>query len=118
MAVRTLPVEVEQSVYTGADWRRQYRWFPDGRTPKDFTGWHARMLIGPPRGEAVITLTDGNGITLDTDGLISLTLSDAQTMQLSGAQYAYVVDLIDDTGFIMRFLRGRMTVVADVYTDD
>ena len=118
MAVRSLPVEVEQSVYTGADWRRQYRWLPDGRTPQDFTDWHARMLIGPPRGEAILALSDGDGITLDAEGVITLSLSDTQTLQLAGAQYAYVVDLIDQTGFIMRFLRGRMTVIADVWADD
>ncbi len=118
MALRSLPVEMEQVVYTGADWRRQYRWLPDGTNPQDFTTWSARMLIGPPRGEAILNLTDGNGITLGADGVITLRLTPNQTLSLSGGQLAYVLDIIDQDGFITRFARGRLTVVQDVYTDD
>ncbi len=114
MALRSLPVDMEQVVHTGADWRRQYRWLVDGTTPQDFGGWSARMLIGPARSEATLTLTVSDGITLGPNGLITLRLTPTQTQMLSGAQYGYVVDLIDPNGFVMRFMRGRLTVVQDV----
>lgn len=115
--LRSLPVDLEQVVYTGADWRRQYRWLPDGITPANFAGWGARMLIGPPRGEATVILTAGDGILLGDDGIITVRLTPARTKSMSGSQYNYVFDLIDDTGFVLRFMRGRMIVVQDVYTD-
>ncbi len=114
MTVQTLPVEQEQVVYAGTTFQRQYRWLYDSYHAQDFSGWDARFLIGPVRGPRVLTLgTDTGGVSLGTDGLITLRLTASQTEALAG-QLIYAVDLIDTAGAITRFLRGRLTLVREL----
>ncbi len=115
MAVRTLPLDIELTVYAGTTFHREFRWRPDGKVYQDFTGWSAEMLIGPPRGTAVedLSTTDGS-IELTTLGQIILRLSAAATRALPEGVLTYVLDLTDTGGTVMRFLRGRVTVLHDV----
>lgn len=116
MVVRTLPLEYELVIYSGASLRREFRWRPDGGTPQDFTGWSASMLIGPYKSEALYTLSTGTaGLELTTDGIVRLTMTPAQTEAMADENdLAYQLDLVEPDGFVLRFLRGRITVVQDV----
>lgn len=107
-------MEQELEVFAGTDFLREYRWLPDAVTPQDFTGWSARMFIGPARGVATLTLTTGAGITLGTDGLITIHLDPIQTDALVAPNLTFVLDLVDPNGFVLRFLRGHIRLVRDV----
>lgn len=114
--VRTLPVEQAQTIYAGTDFRRQFRWLPDGQHPQDFTGWSALMLIGRPKTAATLELTStpAAGVTLTNDGIITVHLTAAQTTALAADDLIYVLDLTDTAGFVQRFLHGRIVVVREL----
>lgn len=115
MAVKTLPLDYEMVVYTGASFHREFRWLPDGSGALDFTGWSASMLVGSPMARtALVSLTtDNGGVILSTGGQIILLMSPVQTASLPNGVLSYSLDLTDTAGTITRFLRGRMSVVSD-----
>lgn len=114
MAVQTLPVNLDHTVYAGTTFRRELRWRPGGTTGQDFTGWTASLRIGPPRGVPLLECTDTDGITLGSDGTVTIELTVAETRDLPGGTYAYVLDLTDTAGTVLRLLRGRLTVVWEL----
>src|ERR1044072_5739675 len=102
-------------VYSGTSYRREFRWLPDGIHPLDFTGWSARLLIGAQLSTADVDVSsDGGGITLTSNGQIIVLLTPAQTSSLKPPLVYYNLDLTDPSGFVRRFLRGRVSVVVDV----
>lgn len=115
MVLRTLPIEIEQHVYAGTDFYKQYRWLPDGQNPQDFTGWSATWLIGTA-GTATHELGSGTGeVGLASTGVITLHLDPTFTAALTGTSMSYTLDLTDPgTGYVMRFMRGRLTIVHDL----
>jgi hypothetical protein len=116
MTLRTLPLDYDLVIYSGATLRREFRWRPEGGTAQDFTGWSARLLIGPFHGIAIHELSTANGhIDMTADGIIRLTMPAAQTEVLDlDADLAYQLDLTQPDGFVLRFLRGRVSIVQDV----
>ena len=115
MAVYSLPLNYEITVYTGTNFRREFRWLPDGTNPIDFTGWSATMLVGQQLAAADVSLTTANGgITLTSNGQIIVGMTPAQTAALAPPTAYYNLDLIEPDGFVRRFLRGRISVVVDV----
>ncbi len=115
MALRYLPIEHELVVYSGTDTRREYRWLPDGTHPQDFTGWKARIHVGPLRGGCVLHLTTENGYaTLSADGVLGMWLTAEQSKTLTIVNPSYAVDLKDPDGIVTRLVRGRITLVKDI----
>lgn len=110
----TLPLTIDLPIYTGATLQRQWRWRPDGITPRDFTGWTGTCLIGPHRKDPTLTLTAvGGGLVLGPDGLITLHLDADETADLVDIDNFYLIDLTDAGGTVTRFLRGYLTIVKD-----
>jgi hypothetical protein len=116
VVVRSLPVEIEQVIYAGTDFFRQYRWLPDGVTPQDFTSWTANWLIGPNTGVATYQYTTTTGeVGLSATGIITLHLDDTITDAMTGSALIYTLDLVDPvTSYVLRFMRGRVTIVRDL----
>lgn len=114
MSTRSLPLDYDIVVYSGTNFRQEFRWYPDSVNPQDFTGWTARMMIGQPLFVADLELTDGAGITLTTAGQVIVDMDPVQTALLRNSVSFYNLDLIQPDGFVRRFLRGRMSVVVDV----
>lgn len=114
MAERTLPLEIDFTIYSGATYRREFRWLPDGQSPQDFAGWGAVFMIGQQRGRALIELAAGQGVTLDSDGIIRIEVSPAATASLRLPNLVHQLDLTDSTGAVLRFIRGRVKVIRDV----
>ncbi len=114
MAVQTLPVSLDLTVYAGTSFRREFRWRPQGSTGQDFTGWTGSFRVGPPQGVPTMTVTDANGITLGTDGQFIIDLPPAVTDTMRPGTFFYVLDLESPDGFILRLLRGRLSVVRDL----
>lgn len=113
MAVQTLPLSIDLTVYSGTSYERRFRWKPAG-VAQDFTDWTARMRIGVHRGPATTELSTPTDIALGTDGLITIDLSPAVTAHLPAGTSFYQLDLIDPTGEILRFLRGRLMLIRDL----
>jgi hypothetical protein len=115
MSTRSLPLDYDIVVYSGTSFKREFRWYPDGTLPQDFTGWDARMLIGQPSNIADLELsTTTGGIALTQQGQIVIFMPPTVTALLPTSASFYVLDLIQPDGFIRRFLRGRVSVVVDV----
>ncbi len=115
MPQNTLPLNYEIVVYSGTSFKREFRWYQDGTTPVNFTGWKALMLVGNQQAQAVVELsTENGGITLTADGRITMLMTPAQTMLFKPPLVYYNFDLIEPDGFVRRFLRGRVSVVVDV----
>lgn len=112
MTARTLPIDLNLTVYPGATLVREFRWRPDGVTGQDFTGWTARLLIGYRRGRAVRQYDSPDAITLSDDGLIHIEVPAADTAEFGYGSLIYSLDLTDPLARVLRFLRGRI-VVAD-----
>ena len=117
MATVTLPVDLPLVVHIGIGLYRELRWKPDGTTGQDFTGWTALLLIGPRCGTAVAQLdTDtGGGLTLDEDGLITVTLDAVASETLPSGELYYQLDLTPpDPDPPIRFLTGRLSVICGI----
>ena len=115
MSTRSLPLDYDIVVYSGTNFKREFRWYPDSVNPQDFTGWSARMLIGQPLNVADLTLSTADGsIALTSTGQIVIVMTPDQTDALRPSASAYNLDLIQPDGFIRRFLRGRVSVIIDV----
>lgn len=115
MAGYTLPLNYEFTVYSGTSYEREFRWLTDGVNPIDLTGWAATMLIGQQLAQADMQLsTDNGGITLTDQGQIFVTMTPVQTGLLAPPVAFYNLDLTEPSGFIRRFLRGRISIVVDV----
>lgn len=116
MATRGLPLDYDIVIYVGASYKREFRWLPDGVTPLDFTGWDAHMFLGQPANLAEMELSVASGeITLTSDGKIVVVIGPARTAVLhTSSTNWYNLDLTDPSGFVRRFLHGRVSVVYDV----
>ncbi len=114
MAVQTLPVYLDLTVYAGTSFRREFRWRPAGTDGQDFTGWTASFRIGPAQGVPFKTITDATGITLGSDGTFIVAMSPTDTDALTAGTFFYVLDLTNPDGFVLRLLRGRLNVVRDL----
>lgn len=124
---RSLPLEIDQTIFVGTTFRREFRWMPEGTEYQDFTGWSALMLVGPQGGQAITELTEQDGIQLTTEGQIVVTIPAVTTATYAGADPVYsavadrdvaslfyFIDLIDPAGFVLRFARGRIDLIVDV----
>ncbi len=114
-AAQTLPLDLELVAYSGTTFRREFRWLPDGVAAVDFTDWSGSMEIGAVNGrDSVLTLTTANGgVALTAAGQVIASISPTITAALKPGVLAYSLDLIDTSGTVIRFLRGRFHVVTD-----
>jgi hypothetical protein len=89
----------------------------DGATPRDLSGWDARMQVrdGLEASTPVLSLTVGSGITLGgAQGTIDLLATDTQTKDLTAKAYDYDLELIEPSGKIRRPLAGKFIVGREV----
>jgi hypothetical protein len=102
-------------IYAGANWDKTLQVTIDG-TPVNWTGYTARMQVKQYESSAaVLTLTNGGGITLGgSAGTIALSMTAAQTVITPG-RYLYDLELINGTN-VTRILQGKLTVDGQVTT--
>ena len=83
-------------------------------TPINFTGYSAKIEIrNAISDELVLTLTSpSSGITLSSAGVITITMTAAQTSPLIG-QYNYDLQITDPNSLVCTYTFGTMTVVSD-----
>ena len=115
------------TIEQGATWEQEVWWENADGTPKDLTGYAARMQargkLDDP-GTLVDLTTENGGITIDgAAGKITLFMSDAETAALDwpAGQYVqqsgiYQLELVNAAGdgFVTRLLRGTLTLDPEV----
>ena len=82
-------------------------------TPINFTGYTASMEIRNRQSNtAALTLaTGGNGITMSSAGVITITATAAQTLALEATEYEYELIVTYPNAKVFTFIEGVITVV-------
>ena len=81
----------------------------------NFTGYTARWQVrAKPSSPAVLDLSTGSGITLNSSGVITITASAALTAAVNASSYLHEIELTEPAGTIPPFLAGRLLVTAEV----
>lgn len=99
----------------GSTFSKTLVWSIDG-VPVNLTGYTARMQVRSSytSATAVVTLTNGSGITLGTtNGQITLTISAIATAAIAAGNYVYDLELTSG-GTVTRLLEGQFIVSPEV----
>lgn len=102
----------------GADFFKAIR-LSNSSGPIDLSNYSARMQVRTRINyeDAVIELEEGSGITLDSEGRITFTISAEDTTAIS-RDGVYDIELIDPAGLVHRLLQGRFLLNKEVTRDD
>jgi len=86
-----------------------------GGTVRNFTGYTGRLQIRTVlSNDVIITLTNGAGITLSSLGVITLTMTAAQTAAIAAGDYKFDMQTTSGAGVIKTWIEGSFTIVTDV----
>ena len=113
--IQNLPEKIDYSMWKGDTWAPGTLTASLSGTPINLTGYTAKMEIRNfNSGEVALTLTSpSSGIVLTSLGVITLTMTAAQTDTLLG-EYAYDLQMtLTATGAISTYTYGVMTVTDD-----
>ena len=82
----------------------------------DVSGYTAKMDIrSSVGGSSVATLANGSGITLGSNGAITVALTDAQTTGIAAGRYVYDLELTTGST-TTRLIEGNVTFKGQVTT--
>ena len=85
-----------------------------GGTVRNFTGYTGRLQIRTVlSNDIIITLTNGAGITLSSLGVITLTMTAAQTAAIAAGDYKYDMQTTSGAGVIKTWIEGSFTITTD-----
>jgi len=105
----------------GATFSRSITWKDSANVAYDIAGYTARMQVRTAANAAsyVIALTTENGRiaignTISTKGQVTLTISAADTANLTAGQYVYDLELVSGGGVVTRLIEGNFKVKAEV----
>jgi hypothetical protein len=101
----------------GADWEIVFEWKDPSGTPINITGYSAALQIrtSPLAKTTVLSLTNGNGITIDGAlGKITVRATATQTGNITNGQYAYDMELTSLANVVTRLVQGSVTVSPQV----
>lgn len=109
------PGKYNITAYQGATFDLSMNWAIGG-TAINLTGYTAAMQVRPTASasSAVISLTNGNGITLGgTAGTIDIAISAATMGSVAAGQYVYDLELVQGAN-VSRLMQGTFLVDAEV----
>ena len=105
------------TMYQGATFDQQFVWKIDG-APVNLSTYTARMQVRKDYADtskpAVINLTTASGITLNSDGEISIFIAPSVTAAVPGGTYRYDLELVSSSGEVTRLLEGLFIVSPEV----
>ncbi len=108
--ISILPAKVDYELWQGNTWEPGTITATVSGVAVNFTGYTALMAIkNANNGATALTLTNGSGITLSSVGVITLTMTAAQTATLSG-EYKYGLDITDTNSKKRTYTEGTLTV--------
>lgn len=112
-----LPLRIE----AGATYRKVMQYLPGG-APMDFTGYTARLqMVGSAAPDTLLMelTTENGGITLDSEGNITLFMPPADTFELyaliANQTCSYEFEIIQSPTEVIRLLRGGVTVNRELF---
>ena len=118
------PATVPITAWRNVPYAANFLFVDDTGAPIDFTTFSAGglqvRLYGNAPGEALITLTDDVGITLNDDGTIDLTISETALSDLpapaeAGGSLCLPYDLVLTSGGLAEiWMQGTLTVLPGV----
>lgn len=106
-------------VETGSTWTRTISAVDNDSNAIDHTGYTVVMdvRVNSDSTSEFITLTAGNGrVSINGDGDIVLTISAADTADLTPGDYVYDLKVTDTSSSVQYYLRGNFKVI-DAVTD-
>lgn len=82
----------------------------------DFTGYTARMKVRSFYADTTVllSLTTGAGITLNSSGQVSVTVSAGTMSGLPAGKHVYDFEVESSGGIVTRILEGKFTVREEV----
>jgi hypothetical protein len=112
--VSNLPQQINYDVWQGDTWAPGTITATEGGVGVNFTGWSAKMEIrNAISNDVALTLTSpSSGISLNSSGVITLTMTAAQTNDLLG-EYKYDLQLTNPSNQIKTYTYGTITVTND-----
>lgn len=101
-------------VYQGATFDQTFTLTVSG-SPVNLTGYTAAMKVrATPAADAVLSLTNGSGITLGgAAGTVAVVITATQTTAIPAGQYLYDLKLTS-AGVVTRFIQGTFKVSAEI----
>lgn len=113
-----LPLRIE----AGATYRKMMQYLPGG-APMDFTGYTAKLQMTGSAAPEVLLMeltTENGGITLDSEGNITLYMPPADTLALysliANQTCSYEFEIAQSPTEVIRLLRGGVTVNRELYS--
>jgi len=114
MAAATYHLTLEQ----GVTWDQDVVWKDSTGTPRNLSGYTARLQIRPTASSDVTYVgmtTGGGGITITAGtGTINLLLSATATAALTFTQAVYDLEAESSSGVVTRLMQGRVTLSREV----
>ena len=113
--IQNKPQNIDYELWQGDTWSPGTITATVSGTPINFTGWSATMEIrNAISNDVAVTLTStpAAGITLSTAGVITFSMTAAQTDLLLG-EYRYDLEMQNTTNEITTYIYGKITVVTD-----
>jgi hypothetical protein len=102
----------------GADWYINFQYEDSNGVPINLTNYTAKMQLRslPTSATAVLTLTQGNGITIvGATGLLEIHATAAQTGDIDAGFYYYDLEITAPvSGVITRLIQGQIEVNPQV----
>lgn len=110
--------QIDLSIDKGETYKKVFYWKDKSKVAIDMTGYTARMQVRKSTNAATIQLeltTENGRITITgAEGKIELYISDSDTSSLEGTKSVYDLELIDNSGDIIKFARGIIVMVDEV----
>lgn len=112
--VSNLPQQIDYEIWQGDTWLPGTITATENGVPINFSGWSAKMEIrNALSNDVAVTLTSpSSGITLSGSGVITLTMTAAQTNGLLG-EYRYDLQMTNPSNQIRTYTFGTITVTND-----
>ena len=111
--IKILPGEVHYELWRGDTWQPGTITASINGTPINFTGYTSKMEIrNKISGELALTLTSGDGITMSSVGVITISMTAAQTNALLG-RYKYDLEVTAADSTKKTYTYGTITVMED-----
>ena len=114
-----MAVTYNTTIDQGADWFINFTYENPAGTPVDITGYTAALQIrtSPLARTAVLTLTDGDGITITgASGLLECHATAEQTAAITNGKYAYDLEITSTSPefTVTRLVQGTILVSPQV----
>lgn len=114
--IETVPQQVDYKLWQGDTWAPGTITAKINNVAIDFTGYSAKLEIRTKvSGDLVKTLTSsGGGITMSSVGVITITMTAAETSAIPAQDYNYDLQITAPSTAITTYTYGNIAIVSDI----